>query len=183
MPILYGLIGIGLLPIRLGLSVDMSQQPKVLLTLQILFVRFHWQPRWNPKWGTQGLNWLLQGRSRVIPPIGQTLKILKSHLRFENFRVQVRVGLRDAAQTALLAAGLYTALQLLGNGLVKPEGRARVRVMPDYRQPCFVLNGDMAISARVGLLAHAGAMILIQFVQETLRKKQTPRLPAAQREG
>lgn len=183
MPILYGLIGIGLLPIRLGLSVDMSQQSKVLLTLQILFVKFHWPLRWNPKWSTQGLSWLLQGRNRAMPPIGQTLKILKNHLRFENLCVQARVGLRDAAQTALLAAGLYTALQLLGYGLVKPEGKVRVRVVPDYRQPCFVLNGDMHISARVGLLAHAGALILIQLIQETLRKKQTLRLPMAQREG
>ena len=182
MPILYGLIGIGLLPVRFGVSVDMSQQPKVHIMLQILFIRFHWPLRWNPKWGEQGVHWLLQGASLPMPPLGETLKILKRHLRFEDLSIHARIGLRDAAHTALLTGGLRTALQLLGRALVEPEGKVRVRILPDYQNPCFLLAGGMHISARVGLLAHAGALMGIQMLQEML-KKQAARLPAMQREG
>ena len=182
MPILYGLIGIGLLPIRLVISIDMARQTKVFLTLQILFVKFHWPLRMSQSWGTQILDLLSQGHSRSMSPIGPIIKILRRNLRFEDLTIQARVGLQDAAQTALLVAVLHAGFYVLGQRLAEPESKVHVRVMPDYKEPCFVLAGGLHVSGRVGLLAHAGALLLYENIQEKLRK-QTKRMPAAKREG
>ena len=79
--------------------------------------------------------------------------------RVEQARLSMRLGLEDAAQTAM-AAGAVRALVLAllaGLGL-----RAEARVEPEFRAPCFLMAAQGIFSARPGDIMFAMIRILVR---------------------
>jgi len=86
---------------------------------------------------------------------GRTLRIVRWYLwfartgRMELLSLHVRIGLGDAAQTAL-AAGCIRALAAAGFLRLESEADHELRVEPDFASPCFCMQARCIFSCQAG---------------------------------
>lgn len=89
------------------------------------------------------------GRGLIAPPM-TALRVAASllpHIRLEFLRAQTRLGLDDAALTAILCGALGAALHMLGCRARECGG---ISVTADFEKPCAQINFRAVISARAG---------------------------------
>ncbi|MGN0997312.1 MAG: hypothetical protein ACI4PG_10430 [Candidatus Ventricola sp.] len=88
--------------------------------------------------------------------------------RVERARLFIRLGLEDAAQTAM-AAGALRALALAlfaGLGL-----RSEALVEPEFRAPCFLMAAQGIFSARPGDIMFAMIRVLVRRIRLAARRR------------
>lgn len=87
---------------------------------------------------------------RMLAPPMTALRVAASllpHIRLEFLRAQARLGLDDAALTAILCGALGAALHMLGCHAGECGG---ISVTADFEKPCAQINVRAVISARAG---------------------------------
>ena len=88
--------------------------------------------------------------------------------RVERARLAMRLGMEDAAQTAM-AAGTMRALVL---ALSASLGlRAEALVEPEFRARCFLMAAQGIFSARPGDIMFAMIRVLVRSIRRTARRK------------
>lgn len=100
----------------------------------------------------------------------KTLRLLRAG-RFESVCVHARLGVDDAAKTAVAAGAARAALLAAATGM---NIRASVIVDPDFEKPCFLLSARGIYSFCAGDIILAAAAAWIQKQKEGFGWKSIP---------
>lgn len=104
--------------------------------------------------------------SRLLMPLRtfETAKNLLPYINLEYFRINARVGLDDAAFTALFAAFLTSAAHIIN---CRAEFPGKISVTPDFNNPC--LEGEIcaAVSVPVRFVLKAAALAAMETDDST----------------
>jgi hypothetical protein len=159
LPFLFTLIALGLLPVRLRVSLEVPKDFRVRL-------RVRWgEHEWSsaPPQDETSLSWLMRlPKMRLPVDIRRLPNLLLTHTRIQA-EVACCIGLPDAAATAVATGVLSAAFQVLSiNFMAHGSPPLAVHVLPDYHAPGFSLDVTAHVSARLGMLVHALGLLLFQ---------------------
>lgn len=163
---LFALIALLMTPVTVGISLDWQGRLQMRLRLWIggLPVPIPQKgQQTGPKQGkSQKMDWVaafLHGRKTILRA---------AHLQIENVNVRIRLGLADAAATALGFALLRTLLQSLSLSAL-PQLRGRVE--PVFQDGQTSLHGDCMIFTRLGNLALAAIVWCAEYAGQARCKE------------
>lgn len=106
-----------------------------------------------------------EGWRRKLERLHRNAEVLGRFLSLEDGGIYLRLGLEDAAQTAL-AAGLCSAALHAAAASPACRGRCAVRVEPDYRTAVLIVHAQGIFSAAMG-------DIVFEALKAAFRKSKT----------
>ena len=174
------MIVIGLLPVTIHAVFSVAPNRRVSMSFAVgpLTIR----PRIGQ--GKAGLSWAKKILRKVKPPVParRLISIAFQDVALTDFRVDMVIGLDDAAPTAITAGLVSGALTLAGMALKAANGASnsedtlvRVRVIPDYGHVSFMMNAQTTLHSRFGRLVHLivrlAALSLVAAVKAGMKKR------------
>ncbi|GHU68722.1 hypothetical protein FACS1894184_11390 [Clostridia bacterium] len=179
---LITMIAIGLVPVHLRLALRVT--PEGCVTASVAWGALAKEFRIGA--GTLSIRWLasvIKGM-KDPRPLMKLPPLVRLNLNVRCVFIRCKVGVSDAAYTAVLSGVLRTALQALcgwvatwsarTGELDKPE--IDVAVTPVFNHPVFELDAGLELTARLGKFANLGARFAILQVVNGINKQKTTQI-------
>lgn len=100
----------------------------------------------------------------LVDDYSDFMRWITNRIRFENFYWVTRIGLDDAAATAIAAGGCWAAKSCIAAALWRrhccPRVRPFIQVIPEYNQEVFHTDFECIFSVRLGHIIGAGIRLL-----------------------
>lgn len=174
--VLYALILIGLIPVtvRLAISIDPGRKVGVEINVGPLTLR----PQFGQ--GKANIPWLRKMMSHIKPPVpvSKLPAMAAQALDIREMSVRMKLGLDDAAATALACGTLEMAVGALGEWLRRESAQKpnpiipeiAIRVRPVFGTLTFDLKAEVIIKGRIGQYTNLAARLGLSALSAILPK-------------